>query len=507
MRSDVVIVGGGTAGCVLAARLSETPERHVCLIEAGPDYGPLSEVAGLRRSSIRARSHGRTTGVPVAKTVAAWAGGSSAARRRSTRAWCSQVPRPTTTSGEKAGRSTICGPTSNAHGRCFSQRPRTQIPRRCSRPRSSRPRRQSVLHRSAIPMIRVLLSGSRRFRRTSWRAGAGAQRSPISRRRAVGPTSPIEPDTLVDRVELADGRATGVTCADGRRFDGDKVILAAGAYFSPAILLRSGIGPEAELRELRIPVAQPLPVGERLLDHCGTDVSWELTREVQNETAAQAAATGLFEAFAVAKAASTMCESGSWDLHLLPWIYPIDSAGGLPGKLDRLPHEAPLVRTAPTSLHRPVDAPLVERGFLTRREDVLPLLEGIELARSIGAAEPLRSMISAELSPGATDPERYLRDTIRNYFHPAGTCPIGSVSRSTRRCPWDRRLVRRRRFDHADHSTGQHQSDDCGDRGAHRGNHLTRRRFCGEGLRPRNLKIDVCRMRVCAPRSTHPLGW
>jgi len=36
-------------------------------------------------------------------------------------------------------------------------------------------------------------------------------------------------------------------------------------------------------------------------------------------------------------------------------------------------------------------------------------------------------MISAEISPGATDPERYLRDTIRNYFHPAGTCPMGSV--------------------------------------------------------------------------------
>jgi choline dehydrogenase len=42
-RFDVLVLGGGTAGCVLASRLSENPDRTICLVEAGPDYGPFSE--------------------------------------------------------------------------------------------------------------------------------------------------------------------------------------------------------------------------------------------------------------------------------------------------------------------------------------------------------------------------------------------------------------------------------------------------------------------------------
>ena len=78
----------------------------------------------------------------------------------------------------------------------------------------------------------------------------------------------------MDRVVVRDGRATGVVDADGLAYEAEMVVLAAGAYFSPAILMRSGIGPEYQLERLAIPLVQDLPVGTRLLDHCGATLAW-----------------------------------------------------------------------------------------------------------------------------------------------------------------------------------------------------------------------------------------
>ena len=91
------------------------------------------------------------------------------------------------------------------------------------------------------------------------------------------PNLVIAADTLVDRVVVDGNRATGVVDVTGRVVEARTIVLSAGAYFSPAILLRSGIGPEADLRGLRIPVISDLPTGRRLLDHCGTTVAWELS--------------------------------------------------------------------------------------------------------------------------------------------------------------------------------------------------------------------------------------
>ena len=84
-------------------------------------------------------------------------------------------------------------------------------------------------------------------------------------------------DTTVDRLALDGSRAGGVLTAAGERIDAGAVVLTAGAYFTPAILLRSGVGPEDELARHSIPVVQALPVGEELLDHHGTGLGWERT--------------------------------------------------------------------------------------------------------------------------------------------------------------------------------------------------------------------------------------
>ena len=82
------------------------------------------------------------------------------------------------------------------------------------------------------------------------------------------PNLTIQTDTLVDRVRFADERAIGIVTSTGDEIDADLVVLAAGAYFTPGILNRSGYGNEEDLHSLDIPVRQHLPgIGQNLLDH------------------------------------------------------------------------------------------------------------------------------------------------------------------------------------------------------------------------------------------------
>jgi choline dehydrogenase len=229
---------------------------------------------------------------------------------------------------------------------------------------------------------------------------------------------------------LQGSRAIGARLADGRRVEAETVVLTAGAYFTPTILLRSGIGPEAELRGHGIPLVVALPVGEQLLDHCGSGIAWEPTEELHSRTAAHVRDHGrLFEPHAVLKAASSSCAAGTSDIHLLSWTNPVRATN------DRFEASCGCFHMKPLSAGRvrlrsvdPTDLPEVERGFLSRKEDMAVIVEALELARAVAGTEPFRGLLAREVAPAERNLEEYVAATVRNYFHPAGTCAIGEVT-------------------------------------------------------------------------------
>jgi choline dehydrogenase-like flavoprotein len=71
--------------------------------------------------------------------------------------------------------------------------------------------------------------------------------------------------------------------------------------------------------------------------------------------------------------------------------------------------------------------PVVERGFASDPGDLDVVVEGIQLVRDLASRQPLARLLGPEVAPGTEELSAYARRTLRNYFHPAGTCGIGRV--------------------------------------------------------------------------------
>jgi len=426
-RFDVLVVGGGTAGCVLAARLSENATRSVCLLEAGPDYGPFDRggwPAEMVDACVMPDSHDWGSGGEDDRTLGARIMGGCSAHNacmmmQGTPAdydewgegWDYRRFAPYLARAKAALRVVPAntGHPAPMHGAFV------EAARAVGFPLLSDPNdpRQPV----GVASFPANVVGTVRWNAAFAYLDAARGRANLT----------VAGDTLVDRVLLDGTNAIGVVTAEGRTIQAGLVVLAAGAYFSPSILLRSGIGPEPELRRVGIPLVAPLPVGERLLDHCGSGLAWQPTERLHAETTAHERDGDLFEAHAVLKAASTACPPGSFDLHLLSWT----NATSAPGRYSA---NVAVFLMKPLSSGRvrlrsadPGELPVVERGFLEQRKDLQPLIEGFELARTLAATAPLAGLLATELKPGTVDLATYLRETVRNYFHPAGTCGIGHV--------------------------------------------------------------------------------
>jgi choline dehydrogenase-like flavoprotein len=235
---------------------------------------------------------------------------------------------------------------------------------------------------------------------------------------------------------LDPGRGVTVRDAEGVKLirARQEYVLCAGAIDTPRLLLLSGIGPAADLERLGIPVRLDLPgVGEHLLDHPESLILWEASRPIPPMSAMDSDA-GLF----VRRDPSATRPDLMFHLYQIPFTVNTERLGydvpehgfGMTPNVPR-PRSAGKLTLAGAD---PDTKPLLDFRYFTDPEgyDERTIVDGLRLAREVAATEPFASWIAREIAPGPhlrTDEElsAYGRAAHHTVYHPAGTCRMGAV--------------------------------------------------------------------------------
>lgn len=274
------------------------------------------------------------------------------------------------------------------------------------------------------------------------------------------PSLQVQSEVLVTRINVENGRATGVEVRDiGKKGGGTRtiragkeVILSAGFVGSAQLLMLSGIGPAQHLRDHGIEVLADLPVGDNLHDHLFHALTFHATSSTNKGTAPYFAkgvikevlrpgttfmANSVFEVLAFLKT-SQATTIPDLQLHLLPWAYvspnqdepirhDVDKRTSLTVLTTLIyPKSRGTLRLASTD---PTASPLIDYQYLADPADLDVLAEGSELVREIMGGTAFGGSVKEEIHPGADVRGQALRDAILNratsVYHGVGTCRMG----------------------------------------------------------------------------------
>nr|POF04197.1 choline oxidase [Quercus suber] len=465
---DFIIVGGGTAGCVIASRLSSyLPDRRVLLIEAGPsDF--MDDRVLLLKDWLNLLGGELDYDYPTTEQP----NGNSHIRhsRAKVLGGCSSHNtlisfRPFKYDCERWVEQGCIGWDFKTFTRLLDNL------RNTVQPVAERHRNQLCLDWvkscSTAMDIPVIHDFNKQIRETgalekgvgffsvSYNPDDGRRSSasvayihPILRGAEKRPNLTVLTNTWVSKLNVSGSKVTGV---DIKLQDGTQhtlrakceTILCAGAVDTPRLMMLSGIGPKQQLSDLGISVVKDIPgVGENLLDHPESIIMWELSKPVPTNQTTMDSDAGIFLRREVRNAAGTDGEIADIMMHCyqIPFVY----------NTVRLGYETPkdafcMTPNIPRPRSRgriylvsadPSVKPALDFRYFTDPEgyDAATIVAGLKAAREIAKQAPFADWIKREIAPGPSIQSdealsEYGRRVAHTVYHPAGTTKMGDLAR------------------------------------------------------------------------------